>query len=189
MLRRRAEPKHIRPAQPPKICSRGCRAISTPRCRRRRWASDLRLIHANPKAAALIGLDPAVFTDPAFVEIFSGHRPFPGGEPLAMVYSGHQFGAWAGQLGDGRALLIAQVRNAKGELWDVQLKGAGQHALFALRRWPRRDALHHPRISGQRSDGGAGHSHQPGALRSSPPAKAWCARHSEPGAILTRLAR
>ena len=86
---------------------------------------DLRLIHANPKAAALIGLDPKFFTDPAFVEIFSGHRPFPGGEPLAMVYSGHQFGGWAGQLGDGRALLIAQVRNAQGELWDVQLKGAG----------------------------------------------------------------
>jgi uncharacterized protein YdiU (UPF0061 family) len=86
---------------------------------------ELRLIHVNPKAAALIGLDPAFFHDPAFVEIFSGHRPFPGGEPLAMVYSGHQFGGWAGQLGDGRALLIAQVRNAQGELWDVQLKGSG----------------------------------------------------------------
>ena len=86
---------------------------------------DLRLIHANAKAAALIGLDPAFFRDPAFVEIFSGRRPFPGGEPLAMVYSGHQFGGWAGQLGDGRALLVAQIRNAQGELWDVQLKGAG----------------------------------------------------------------
>jgi uncharacterized protein YdiU (UPF0061 family) len=43
-----------------------------------------------------------------------------------MVYSGHQFGVWAGQLGDGRALLIAQLRNHKGELWDVQLKGSGK---------------------------------------------------------------
>jgi uncharacterized protein YdiU (UPF0061 family) len=86
---------------------------------------DPRLIHANEKAAALIGLDPAFFRDPAFVQIFSGQRPFPGGEPLAMVYSGHQFGGWAGQLGDGRALLIAQLRNAQGELWDVQLKGSG----------------------------------------------------------------
>ena len=43
-----------------------------------------------------------------------------------MVYSGHQFGVWAGQLGDGRALLIGQARNAKGELWDIQLKGAGK---------------------------------------------------------------
>ena len=84
-----------------------------------------RLVHANEKAARLIGLDPVFFRDPAFVEIFSGHAKFPGGEPLAMVYSGHQFGQWAGQLGDGRALLIAQVRNNQGELWDVQLKGAG----------------------------------------------------------------
>jgi len=85
-----------------------------------------RLVHANPKAAALIGLDPKRFSDPAFTGIFSGHQPFPGGDPLAMVYSGHQFGAWAGQLGDGRALLVAQLRNTEGELWDVQLKGSGK---------------------------------------------------------------
>ncbi len=42
-----------------------------------------------------------------------------------MAYSGHQFGAWAGRLGDGRALLIAQIRNPKGDLWDIQLKGSG----------------------------------------------------------------
>src|ERR1700744_6333108 len=83
-----------------------------------------RLIQANAKAATLIGLDPKSFAGPAFTAIFSGHQPFPGGEPLAMVYSGHQFGAWAGQLGDGRALLLAQVRNASGKLWDVQIKGA-----------------------------------------------------------------
>ena len=83
------------------------------------------LVHANAKAAALIGLDPASLRDPAFVEIFSGHRPFPGGEALAMVYAGHQFGVWAGQLGDGRALMIAQLRDRAGDLWDVQLKGAG----------------------------------------------------------------
>ena len=90
-----------------------------------RVGSGLRLIHANEKAARLIGLDPIFFRDPLFTEIFSGRAPFPGGEPLAMVYSGHQFGQWAGQLGDGRALLIAQVRNQEGQLWDVQLKGSG----------------------------------------------------------------
>lgn len=84
-----------------------------------------RLIHANEKAARLIGLDPVFFREPLFTEVFSGRAPFPGGEPLAMVYSGHQFGQWAGQLGDGRALLIAQVRNPQGELWDIQLKGSG----------------------------------------------------------------
>ena len=43
-----------------------------------------------------------------------------------MVYSGHQFGVWAGQLGDGRALLIGAGAQRKGELWDIQLKGAGK---------------------------------------------------------------
>jgi serine/tyrosine/threonine adenylyltransferase len=85
-----------------------------------------RLLHANPKAAALIGMDPSAFSDPAFTEVFSGHAPLGDFTPLAMVYSGHQFGIWAGQLGDGRALLIGQARNATGELWDIQLKGAGQ---------------------------------------------------------------
>jgi len=84
------------------------------------------LIHANASAAALLDLDPVVFNDPRFVEVVAGHRPLEGFSPLAMVYSGHQFGVWAGQLGDGRALLIGQVRNAKGELWDIQLKGAGK---------------------------------------------------------------
>jgi serine/tyrosine/threonine adenylyltransferase len=84
-----------------------------------------RLIHANARAASLLGLDPAAFSDPAFVQVFSGHAPLDGFAPLAMVYSGHQFGVWAGQLGDGRALLIGQVRNEAGELWDLQLKGAG----------------------------------------------------------------
>jgi uncharacterized protein YdiU (UPF0061 family) len=85
-----------------------------------------RLLHANAGAAALIGLDPASFSDPAFSEVFSGHAPLDGFSPLAMVYSGHQFGVWAGQLGDGRALLIGQARNEDGELWDIQLKGAGE---------------------------------------------------------------
>ncbi len=149
---------------------------------------DLRLIHANPKAAALIGLDPKFFTDPAFVEIFSGHRPFPGGEPLAMVYSGHQFGGWAGQLGDGRALLIAQVRNARDELWDVQLKGSGltPYSRFgdgrAVMRSTIREYLGSEAI----------------AALNIPTSRALCiiatgesvAREKfEPGAILTRLAR
>ena len=85
-----------------------------------------RLIHANDAAAALLDLDPAVFKDPRFAEVIAGHRPLEGFSPLAMVYSGHQFGVWAGQLGDGRALLIGQVRNRKGELWDIQLKGSGK---------------------------------------------------------------
>ena len=84
------------------------------------------LIHANHDAAALIGLDPAAFDDPRFVLAMAGHVPLAGFRPLAMVYSGHQFGVWAGQLGDGRALLVGQVRGTDGALWDIQLKGAGK---------------------------------------------------------------
>jgi uncharacterized protein YdiU (UPF0061 family) len=84
------------------------------------------LIHANADAARLIDLDPAAFSDPRFAQAMVGHLPLAGFKPLAMVYSGHQFGVWAGQLGDGRALLVGQVRNAQGELWDIQLKGAGK---------------------------------------------------------------
>jgi uncharacterized protein YdiU (UPF0061 family) len=85
-----------------------------------------RLIHANAAAAALLDLDSQVFQDPRFAEVVAGHRPLEGFSPLAMVYSGHQFGVWAGQLGDGRALLIGQVRNRQGDLWDIQLKGSGK---------------------------------------------------------------
>jgi uncharacterized protein YdiU (UPF0061 family) len=61
----------------------------------------------------------------AWVEICSGQRTFPEFPPLAMVYAGHQFGQWAGQLGDGRGLLIAQILNTKGQTIDLHLKGAG----------------------------------------------------------------
>lgn len=61
----------------------------------------------------------------AWVEICSGQRTFPEFLPLAMVYAGHQFGQWAGQLGDGRGLLITQILNTKGQTIDLHLKGAG----------------------------------------------------------------
>ena len=83
-----------------------------------------RLLHANPDAAALIGLDPSAFATPEFLAVFSGQQPLPGGDTLAAVYSGHQFGIWAGQLGDGRAHLLGEVQGPAGS-WELQLKGAG----------------------------------------------------------------
>jgi hypothetical protein len=91
-----------------------------------RVTDDPVLLHASPAAARLIGLSEAAFGDPAFARIFSGADPMQGFQPLAMVYSGHQFGQWAGQLGDGRALTIGQVVGAGGAPWDIQLKGAGR---------------------------------------------------------------
>ena len=60
-----------------------------------------------------------------WVEICSGQKTFTEFEPLAMVYAGHQFGQWAGQLGDGRGLLIAQILDQNHQTIDLHLKGAG----------------------------------------------------------------
>ena len=75
-------------------------------------------------AAALLGLDPEELRTPVAVAVLAGNRVLPGAAPLAAVYSGHQFGVWAGQLGDGRALLLGAVEHA-GAHWELQLKGAG----------------------------------------------------------------
>src|SRR5690606_4821960 len=72
----------------------------------------------------MLGLDSAVLDAPEFLEVFAGNAPLPGGEPLAAVYSGHQFGVWAGQLGDGRALLLGEVAGPAGN-FELQLKGSG----------------------------------------------------------------
>jgi uncharacterized protein YdiU (UPF0061 family) len=86
---------------------------------------DPYLVAASPAAAALIGLDSTELARPEFAQVFAGNRLLPGSEPLAAVYSGHQFGVWAGQLGDGRAHLLGEVSGADSG-WEIQLKGAGQ---------------------------------------------------------------
>ncbi len=83
------------------------------------------LIHFNASAAALIDLDPQQAARPEFAGVFGGSLLVPGMEPLAMLYAGHQFGVYVPQLGDGRAILLGEARNARGERWDLQLKGAG----------------------------------------------------------------
>ncbi len=83
------------------------------------------LIDGNPEAATLIGLDPAEFERREFVEYFSGNRPLPGAQPLAMDYSGHQFGMYNPRLGDGRGLLLGAIQNSSPHTWDIYLKGCG----------------------------------------------------------------
>ena len=83
------------------------------------------LVSFNHAAAELIDLDPEQATRPEFAGVFGGSLLVPGMEPLAMLYSGHQFGVYVPQLGDGRAILLGEVRNERGEKWDLHLKGAG----------------------------------------------------------------
>ena len=86
---------------------------------------DFKLISLSSSTAVLIDLDTHSVDDPVFTQYLTGQCPWPGSKPLAQVYSGHQFGHWAGQLGDGRALLLAEVENNVGQYWDIQIKGAG----------------------------------------------------------------
>jgi hypothetical protein len=86
---------------------------------------DPHLVSFNSNAARLIDLDSAEVSRADFAEHFIGNRLLPGTEPLSMLYAGHQFGQFVQQLGDGRAILLGEIRNCAGELWDVQLKGAG----------------------------------------------------------------
>ncbi len=83
------------------------------------------LISFNADAARLIDLDRTETARADFAEYFIGNRILPGAEPLSMLYAGHQFGQFVPQLGDGRAILLGEIRNVAKELWDVQLKGAG----------------------------------------------------------------
>lgn len=88
-------------------------------------AGNTRLAAISPAACQLLDLDPAAAEDPAFLRVFGGAEPLPGMDPVAALYAGHQFGQYVPQLGDGRALLLGEVTNARGEPWEVQLKGAG----------------------------------------------------------------
>ncbi len=76
--------------------------------------------------ALLEDLDwPAALLDDDQLPAFAGNAVLPGSDPLATVYSGHQFGVWAGQLGDGRALWLGEADSAQGP-HEIQLKGAGR---------------------------------------------------------------
>ena len=83
------------------------------------------LVATNPSAAQLLGLAPGALESPEFLAWASGNATAPGSAPLAMVYAGHQFGGYSPQLGDGRGLLLGQVRTRAG-LLDLHLKGAGK---------------------------------------------------------------
>jgi uncharacterized protein YdiU (UPF0061 family) len=89
------------------------------------FSSDPYLVAFNAAAAALIDLDPQEAKRPEFARLFGGSLLVPGMEPLAMLYSGHQFGVYVPQLGDGRAILLGEATNERGERWDLHLKGAG----------------------------------------------------------------
>lgn len=91
------------------------------------FASEVQLVaFSEDLLEGLLDLDSSVTTSMDFLQFVSGSKTIPGFVPLAHRYGGHQFGVWAGQLGDGRAHLIATYINRFGERWELQLKGSGK---------------------------------------------------------------
>ncbi|MEM8531867.1 MAG: YdiU family protein [Chloroflexota bacterium] len=84
-----------------------------------------RLITHSPEVAELLELAQEEIATPTFANVFAGNQLLQGMQPYAACYGGHQFGQWAGQLGDGRAITLGEVVNRAGERWELQLKGAG----------------------------------------------------------------
>jgi len=83
-----------------------------------------KLIAYSREVAALLGLSAAEIETPEFAQVFGGNALVAGMQPFAANYGGHQFGNWAGQLGDGRAITLGEIVNERGR-WELQLKGAG----------------------------------------------------------------
>lgn len=86
---------------------------------------NARLIWHNEPLAQTLDIPEALFHPAQGAGVWGGETLLPGMSPLAQVYSGHQFGAWAGQLGDGRGILLAEQQLPDGRLLDWHLKGAG----------------------------------------------------------------
>ncbi|WP_434037562.1 protein adenylyltransferase SelO [Formosa sp. 4Alg 33] len=82
------------------------------------------LIHVSPELLETLGISEAESQSEEFLKVFTGNQMLEDTRPYAMCYGGHQFGNWAGQLGDGRAINLTEIEY-KNQRWALQLKGAG----------------------------------------------------------------
>ena len=103
-----------------------------PRAVREAWARVAptpvrapRLLAYSREVAAALGFTADDVHSPDFAKVFAGNALWPGMDPYAGNYGGHQFGHWAGQLGDGRALTLGEAVLPDGSRQELQLKGAG----------------------------------------------------------------
>ena len=85
-----------------------------------------RLLYLNRPLAAALGLDAMALAGEEGVAVLAGNALPDGAEPLAQAYAGHQFGHFSPQLGDGRALLLGEVIDARGQRRDLAFKGSGR---------------------------------------------------------------
>lgn len=87
--------------------------------------SNPKLVHVSIEMASNLGIGVEDLKSKEFLEVFSGAKVYPKTKPYAMAYAGHQFGNWAGQLGDGRAINLFEIVHNETR-WALQLKGAGE---------------------------------------------------------------
>eukprot|EP00186_Timspurckia_oligopyrenoides_P003187 CAMPEP_0182446418 /NCGR_PEP_ID=MMETSP1172-20130603/4191_1 /TAXON_ID=708627 /ORGANISM="Timspurckia oligopyrenoides, Strain CCMP3278" /LENGTH=590 /DNA_ID=CAMNT_0024642347 /DNA_START=175 /DNA_END=1944 /DNA_ORIENTATION=- len=87
---------------------------------------EQKMLAWSESAASLLDLSSNQGSTDLALRVFSGQELLPGMKPYAQCYGGHQFGSWAGQLGDGRAINLGEIVNASGQRWELQLKGAGK---------------------------------------------------------------
>ena len=87
--------------------------------------AEPRILAWSPEVAELLGLDPLVGASDDAAQVFGGKRVPADADPFAACYGGHQFGNWAGQLGDGRAIALGEISTATAGHQTLQLKGAG----------------------------------------------------------------
>lgn len=87
-----------------------------------------KMLHWSPQLAAELGLSAELLDSDDAAEVLAGNTLWPGMAPYAANYGGHQFGHWAGQLGDGRAIVLGELPRPDGERAELQLKGAGPTA-------------------------------------------------------------
>lgn len=90
-----------------------------------RQTSNSKLLHVSDSMLKNLGLTVADSNSKEFLQVFTGNLIYPKTKPYAMCYGGHQFGSWAGQLGDGRAINLMEV-DFNNKNWVLQLKGAGE---------------------------------------------------------------
>ena len=89
------------------------------------FKSESKLIHYNQSVAKLLDFSENIEQEQLFIDVFSGKKALQNAKPFSMLYAGHQFGYLNPQLGDGRAIIIAEIKNKKEQYWELQLKGSG----------------------------------------------------------------
>ncbi len=121
-----------------------------------------RLLAWSQDMVGRLGLESERLDASPWLDVLAGNAQLPGMQPYAMNYGGHQFGHWAGQLGDGRAINLGEAIGPDGQRWEIQLKGAGptpysRHAdgravlRSSLREFVCSEAMHHLRIPSTRA--------------------------------------